>query len=65
MTFYPIKLATKQRCAAQIKAAQEKASAYQIHRLLQKYHGEPDREYAEALWGSILRERGVNPKDLG
>jgi len=30
--------------------------------LLDKYHSELDREYAEAMWGSMLRERGAYPK---
>jgi hypothetical protein len=30
-------------------------------RLLAAYHTHPDREYAEEFYGSMLRERGVDP----
>ena len=59
MTFHPIKLTTRRECAKRVKAAQKDMRAYQIDRLLEKYRSETDREYADAMWGSILREMGV------
>ena len=34
-------------------------------RILLKYHLEIDREYAEDMWGSMLRERGIYYEDRG
>ena len=63
MTFYPVKLATRQECAKRVKAAQKDMRTYQIQRLLEQYHNEPDREYADAMWGSILREMDIDPTE--
>lgn len=33
-------------------------------RLIESYKAEPDREYAEEFYGSMLRERGIDPASL-
>lgn len=32
--------------------------------MIEKYRTEPDRAYAEEMWGSLLAERGVDPSTL-
>lgn len=46
------------------QAALAASRANLIERLIDKYLTEPDRDYAEVMYGDPLRERGVDTKAL-
>lgn len=49
------------RLAAKIETEKQERARDLIRRLLDAYRSHPDREYAEAFFGSMLRERGIDP----
>ena len=58
---HPLKPGTAKRAAQQNKRQQAHREADLIFRLRQAYEREPDREYAEAVWGELLRNMHVDP----
>ena len=57
--FGTLKPETIRRNAARRQREREASESDLAKCLLEKYQGEPDHEYAEAMWGSMLRERGL------
>jgi len=49
------------RLAAERTARVAQRSADLTARLLERYRTEPDRSYAEEMYGAMLRERGIDP----
>lgn len=49
-----------ERQQANLAAARADVTA----RLVEKYLTEPDRDYADDMWGEMLRERGVDTTTL-
>ena len=65
MSFHKPSSATLEK-HRQRRASESHLRRYQVDaRILQAYDAEPDREYAEAVWGSMLRERGIHPDERG
>ena len=56
---YPLKPETRAKVAAQMQAQRVAMHQDLIAQLQEKYDAEPNREYADAIWGSMLREYGV------
>ena len=56
MTFHPTLPATKARLAARRKVERVERRARLLDDLHAKYDAEPNREYADAMWGSMIRE---------
>jgi hypothetical protein len=52
---------SQKQAATSLRAMQAHNRAELTKRLLAAYRAEPDREYAEAFYGEMLRERGVEP----
>jgi len=59
--FRPPGTEAKQRAAEQHKAERAARKLDLIARMQGKYQTEPDRAYADEVWGTLLREQGVEP----
>jgi hypothetical protein len=55
-----MKRETVARLARERKAEQKRSWSDLIARLRAKYEAEPNREYAELMWGGLLQELGEN-----
>lgn len=54
--FHPLKPATRARLAQERRKARAQLSADVLARAREAYAKEPDREYAEAFWGTMITE---------
>lgn len=65
MAFRKPNATTMLRLVEQAHKERVARSNYITERLIESYLSEPDREYAEDFYGSMLRERGIDPSTLG
>lgn len=59
MTFPTAGAEARRRAYERVQAERERRARDLTARLMESYRTEPDRNYAEAFYGELLRERGA------